>query len=139
MLRSCGLRYVSLRTLPLSLQSSRAVYNHVNLPRWVHLKLTTHNHLRGLQKESRDDAHRSVPLRKQLKAEAKERRAAGTLRCGKNKSGSADEKHGKWELTVGVEIHAQLNTDCKLFSSMKMHLGAREDRLTSDRSCHVHQ
>lgn len=57
-----------------------------------------------------------VPFRKQLKDEAKRRRAAGekTSRdIGRNKARSLD----RWELTVGIEIHAQLNTDRKLFSS----------------------
>lgn len=58
----------------------------------------------------------TVSFRKQLKDEAKQRRAAGEKvnrdTC-KNKARELD----RWELTVGIEIHAQLNTDRKLFSS----------------------
>lgn len=58
----------------------------------------------------------TVPFRKQLKDEAKRRRAAGEKAgrdIGRNKARQLD----RWELTVGIEIHAQLNTDRKLFSS----------------------
>ncbi|KAI9722861.1 MAG: hypothetical protein M1828_004427 [Chrysothrix sp. TS-e1954] len=54
------------------------------------------------------------PFRKQLKEDSKARRAshaprvAGTARSPRNKD---------WELTVGIEIHAELNTSRKLFSS----------------------
>ncbi|EQL36271.1 glutamyl-tRNA(Gln) amidotransferase subunit B, mitochondrial [Blastomyces dermatitidis ATCC 26199] len=51
-----------------------------------------------------------VPLRKQLKEEAKAKRAA------KRKGSAPPAKHDDWELTVGIEIHAQLDTDVKLFS-----------------------
>lgn len=58
----------------------------------------------------------SVPFRKQLKDEVKKLRAAG--RKASRDTGS-DRARGldRWELTVGIEIHAQLNTDRKLFSS----------------------
>lgn len=53
-----------------------------------------------------------VPLRKQLKDEAKKAKAAG-----KKKTKKADNQVVPgWELTVGIEIHAQLNTARKLFS-----------------------
>ena len=61
-------------------------------------------------------AKETVPFRKQLKDEAKQRRAAGEKAnrdIGKDKALQLD----RWELTVGIEIHAQLNTDRKLFSS----------------------
>ncbi|PGH35199.1 glutamyl-tRNA(Gln) amidotransferase subunit B, mitochondrial [[Emmonsia] crescens] len=51
-----------------------------------------------------------VPLRKQLKEEAKAKRAAT------RKGGARPPEHEDWELTVGIEIHAQLDTDAKLFS-----------------------
>jgi len=53
-----------------------------------------------------------VAYRKQLKDEAKIRKAGG----GK-KSNKVNQTLDKWELTVGIEIHAQLNTARKLFSS----------------------
>lgn len=53
-----------------------------------------------------------VPLRKQLKdaAKSKKKNAFST----QNKI--ADIEGSEWELTVGIEIHAQLNTTSKLFS-----------------------
>ncbi|KAJ5953644.1 hypothetical protein N7454_000540 [Penicillium verhagenii] len=52
-----------------------------------------------------------IPLRKQLKQEAKSLKAQKKQRR-ENEEASRQE----WELTVGVEIHAQLNTAAKLFS-----------------------
>ncbi|KAK7990154.1 hypothetical protein PG989_010469 [Apiospora arundinis] len=54
-----------------------------------------------------------VPLRKQLKDEAKKAKAAGGKKKKKNAS---NQVVPGWELTVGIEIHAQLNTAKKLFS-----------------------
>ncbi|RYO99301.1 hypothetical protein DL763_001580 [Monosporascus cannonballus] len=54
-----------------------------------------------------------VPLRKQLKDEAKKQKAAGT----KKKKNANNQVVDGWELTVGIEIHAQLNTAKKLFSA----------------------
>jgi aspartyl-tRNA(Asn)/glutamyl-tRNA(Gln) amidotransferase subunit B len=52
-----------------------------------------------------------VPLRKQLKQEAK------ALRSHKRQRKEDEEaSRQEWELTVGVEIHAQLDTEAKLFS-----------------------
>lgn len=52
-----------------------------------------------------------VPLRKQLKQEAKALKAQKKLR-----KESEEVSRQNWELTVGVEIHAQLDTEAKLFS-----------------------
>jgi len=54
----------------------------------------------------------TIPLRKQLKDEAKQRKA-DLHKSVKKKKGALDN----WELTVGIEIHAQLNTARKLFSA----------------------
>ncbi|KAK6070669.1 pet112 family protein [Seiridium cupressi] len=54
-----------------------------------------------------------VPLRKQLKDEAKKAKASGK----KKKKNAANQVVKGWELTVGIEIHAQLNTARKLFSA----------------------
>ena len=54
----------------------------------------------------------TIPFRKQLKDEAKKRKAEES---GK-RSKSSKQKLVEWELTVGIEIHAQLNTARKLFS-----------------------
>ena len=68
-----------------------------------------------------------VPLRKQLKEEAKRRRLAKRLAehdapvvsNGKVNRGGSESRLEKWRLTVGLEIHAQLNTEHKLFSGAK--------------------
>ena len=52
-----------------------------------------------------------IPLRKQLKEEAKLAK-----KQGKKKSKGDSQTVDGWELTVGIEIHAQLNTSRKLFS-----------------------
>jgi len=56
-----------------------------------------------------------LPLRKQLKDEAKVKRAAG-LKGASQPSRATRKNLEDWELTVGIEIHAQLNTARKLFS-----------------------
>ncbi|KAK1767457.1 amidotransferase-like protein [Phialemonium atrogriseum] len=53
-----------------------------------------------------------APLRKQLKEQAKALKAAGR----KKKAKADSQTVPGWELTVGIEIHAQLNTARKLFS-----------------------
>jgi aspartyl-tRNA(Asn)/glutamyl-tRNA(Gln) amidotransferase subunit B len=55
------------------------------------------------------------PLRKQLKDEAKQKKRESSLR--KTNHGAENASLEKWELTVGIEIHAQLNTAKKLFST----------------------
>ncbi|KAI1843437.1 hypothetical protein JX265_013319 [Neoarthrinium moseri] len=54
-----------------------------------------------------------VPLRKQMKDEAKKAKALGK----KKKKNASNQVIEGWELTVGIEIHAQLNTARKLFSA----------------------
>lgn len=58
-----------------------------------------------------------IPFRKLLKDEAKRRRILGE----KNGIGNGNDNDAlcsnRWELTVGIEVHAQLDTDRKLFSS----------------------
>ena len=62
-----------------------------------------------------------APLRKQLKEEAKRKRAAQRLAVqdglvpSEGKTAESARLKG-WRLTVGLEIHAQLNTERKLFS-----------------------
>ena len=58
----------------------------------------------------------AIPLRKHLKDEAKRKKAETKSTSGSNKKTKADPRLEKWELTVGIEIHAELNTACKLFS-----------------------
>lgn len=52
-----------------------------------------------------------VPLRKQLKQDAKAAKARK-----KETKEREEASRQKWELTVGIEIHAQLDTEAKLFS-----------------------
>jgi len=54
-----------------------------------------------------------IPLRKELKEETKRRRIESKTVPAHSKG---DVKLANWELTVGIEIHAELNTSCKLFS-----------------------
>ena len=56
-----------------------------------------------------------VPFRKQLKDEARRQKQDGKAK--KAKHTSSRSLLDKWELTVGIEIHAELNTTKKLFSS----------------------
>ncbi|KAL9624505.1 MAG: hypothetical protein Q9160_001169 [Pyrenula sp. 1 TL-2023] len=62
-----------------------------------------------------------VPLRKQLKDARRFKRGDKDLRQGKR---SAEIVDSKWELTVGIEIHAQLNTASKLFSPAQASVNA---------------
>lgn len=59
-----------------------------------------------------EEATSHVPLRKQLKAEEKAQKASGR----KKADNASKQVVPGWELTVGIEIHAQLNTGHKLFS-----------------------
>lgn len=71
---------------------------------------TRRNHTYTEQIRSTPDV---TPFRKQLKDEAKRKKAEGTKGIRK----IDPEVLKNWELTVGIEIHAQLNTARKLFSS----------------------
>lgn len=62
---------------------------------------------RGHPAPAPSPAQHHVPLRKQLKASAK---------ANKRSTHSRRQTIPGWELTVGIEIHAQLNTCHKLFS-----------------------
>jgi aspartyl-tRNA(Asn)/glutamyl-tRNA(Gln) amidotransferase subunit B len=59
----------------------------------------------------------AVPLRKHLKDEAKRKKAEAKASNNGNKKQKVDPRLEKWELTVGIEVHAELNTACKLFSN----------------------
>lgn len=72
-------------------------------------------HARSLRTASQPPAPDDTPFRKALKDAAKQQKKASK---GGNKSNKvADARLDKWELTVGIEIHAELNTARKLFSS----------------------
>jgi aspartyl-tRNA(Asn)/glutamyl-tRNA(Gln) amidotransferase subunit B len=55
----------------------------------------------------------TIPFRKQLKDAAKQLKAEGQGKIARKDNQRLDD----WELTIGIEIHAQLNTARKLFSS----------------------
>ena len=59
-----------------------------------------------------------TPLRKQLKDEAKVKK--GEVK--NSRAQDVDSRLAAWELTVGIEIHAQLNTARKLFSCPFPHI-----------------
>ncbi|KAK4991435.1 hypothetical protein LTR50_001827 [Elasticomyces elasticus] len=63
-----------------------------------------------------------VPLRKQLKDEARRKKAE--KKASPKSSKTLDPRLSRWELTVGLEIHAELNTACKLFSPAATSLNA---------------
>ncbi|KAL8692795.1 MAG: hypothetical protein Q9224_003889 [Gallowayella concinna] len=61
----------------------------------------------------------TVPFRKQLKDEAKQKKGdAWKATVGASNKTVRAAVLENWELTVGLEIHAQLNTEHKLFSSV---------------------
>jgi len=63
-----------------------------------------------------------IPPRKRLKDEAKLRKQEKQSQKGTQK----DDLDANWELTVGIEIHARLNTTSKLFSAAKVEVGGNE-------------
>jgi len=116
MLRTSGQRYAT------TLLRSRAIR-----PGWTKLSITHRRQQWQLPTLLANTLHtdsnqiNDVPFRKQLKEEAKRKRIAERL-VGHGASTTAvgtaaeEAKLKRWELTVGLEIHAQLNTGCKLFS-----------------------
>ncbi|KAF3898049.1 Glutamyl-tRNA(Gln) amidotransferase subunit B, mitochondrial [Trichophyton interdigitale] len=76
-------------------------------------RLLSTQHVQSATSSIAGDAKPFVPLRKQLKDETKAKRLQGK---GKKKSRGASSQVEGWELTVGIEVHAQLDTDSKLFS-----------------------
>lgn len=72
---------------------------------------------RGVATTTASPTPDAVPLRKHLKDEAKRKKAEAKGANGGNKKQKVDPRLEKWELTVGIEVHAELNTESKLFSS----------------------
>ncbi|OBT53048.1 hypothetical protein VE04_07385 [Pseudogymnoascus sp. 24MN13] len=114
-----------------STTSTKATYSvaasvHTNAPASPHtptasllrpLHTSPARHGRGVEPPSPNDAgdEPDVPLRKQIKDELKRRKAA-TRDPSSSPPNASAERLPDWELTVGIEIHAQLNTPTKLFS-----------------------
>lgn len=68
-----------------------------------------------------------VPLRKQIKEEIKRRKVSKRTQP----TAASQESLEGWELTIGIEIHAQLNTSEKLFSSSPNTNGADPNSMLS--------
>ena len=89
--------------------------------RWRKLRITSLQRQWLLPIHTTNTPANEAPFRKHLKDEAKKERAVKRI-SGKHELKSRtenelkDPKRDKWKLTVGVEIHAQLNTEKKLFS-----------------------
>ncbi|KAK6005160.1 hypothetical protein QM012_007939 [Aureobasidium pullulans] len=81
-----------------------------------HFSITAHHHQGAKATEA------AVPLRKQLKEEAKQRKKSAKA-AGKANN-EVNTLLDKWELTVGIEVHAELNTAHKLFSTARTSVNA---------------
>ncbi|OQN96982.1 hypothetical protein B0A48_16956 [Cryoendolithus antarcticus] len=103
-----GVRFRPLKALPALLNRSRATPRPCYVSKWLQS--------RGLQVSTAPPAN-AVPLRKHLKDEAKRKKADAKGLGGPRRDGAVTARLQKWELTVGIEVHAELNTACKLFSS----------------------
>ncbi|RKK71402.1 Glutamyl-tRNA(Gln) amidotransferase subunit B [Fusarium oxysporum] len=91
--------------------SARHVSRHTSLPSAAITIANTTRRLHAATEVVTPPPDQPVPLRKQLKDEAKKAKKQGK----KKPKGDSQTVDG-WELTVGIEIHAQLNTARKLFS-----------------------
>lgn len=108
--------YTRCRNLPYAIQTTRPSLLPLRLPET----------LRTLHTETATSATPTpvhVPLRKQLKDEAKKQKASGK----KKKKNANNQVVEGWELTVGIEIHAQLNTARKLFSPATLTTSFNDD------------
>lgn len=94
-----------------SVPSSRQCWNTTELPRHRQASIRSFR--------SSTATHAEVtPLRKQLK-DAKRQSRSGVKGALDIHDAEQDDRLKDWELTVGIEIHAQLNTSSKLFSRMR--------------------
>lgn len=108
--------YTRCRNLPYAIQTTRPSLLPLRLPET----------LRTLHTETATSATPTpvhVPLRKQLKDEANKQKASGK----KKKKNANNQVVEGWELTVGIEIHAQLNTARKLFSPATLTTSFNDD------------
>ena len=84
------------------------------------LHLPTRHTTRSLQTETQPPPPQDgTAFRKLLKDAAKQQKKDKSASAGSSKSSKKgkDARLEKWELTVGIEVHAELNTARKLFSS----------------------
>ncbi|KAG9838367.1 hypothetical protein KCU98_g10184, partial [Aureobasidium melanogenum] len=110
-----------LQPRPITLSLRQICLYHVRQPR---LNLQAGVHIRrqqfsrtAYQHQGAKAAGAAVPLRKQLKEEAKQRKKSAKA-AGKG-GNEVNTLLDKWELTVGIEVHAELNTAHKLFSTAR--------------------
>ena len=124
---------LELVTLSLSMPAWLQVHTRHSLPRaiWPCGGQVSNKRVPGtVTIRSRHDLHTdratappaATPLRKQLKEEAKARKLAAASNGTQVKGGPRDAWSRKWELIIGIEIHAELNTERKLFSTAKTSL-----------------
>jgi aspartyl-tRNA(Asn)/glutamyl-tRNA(Gln) amidotransferase subunit B len=70
-------------------------------------------------------------LRKQLKDEAKQRKKSAKATAAKSSQQQQQQQDAvldNWELTVGIEVHAELNTAHKLFSTARTSTNAEPNQ-----------
>jgi len=79
-------------------------------------------HTRNITANAPALPQQAIPFRKHLKDEAK-RKKAEAKHNGSHKKARSDPRLEKWDLTVGIEIHAELNAPCKLFSTAATGVG----------------
>ncbi|KAF1848229.1 uncharacterized protein K460DRAFT_364205 [Cucurbitaria berberidis CBS 394.84] len=79
----------------------------------------TRTAIRSLQTKSQPPPQDDTPFRKLLKDAAKQQKKynGGASSVLKTQNKGQDPRLEKWELTIGIEVHAELNTARKLFSS----------------------
>jgi aspartyl-tRNA(Asn)/glutamyl-tRNA(Gln) amidotransferase subunit B len=80
---------------------------------------------RQLQTDGQGASQDDVPFRKALKDAAKQQKKDKLSKSGASPDpfNTIDPRLEKWELTVGIEIHAELNTARKLFSRAATSIG----------------
>ncbi|KAK5017699.1 hypothetical protein LTR39_001397, partial [Cryomyces antarcticus] len=105
---SCVRRLNTQQRPALNLESS-SILRPLRRPRQTRLLRTA---------AGQNSAETVTPFHKQLKDEAKAKKLAAKAEGpgGKTSKKSKNPRLEKWELTVGIEIHAELNTARKLFS-----------------------
>ncbi|KAH0256195.1 hypothetical protein KCU91_g17065, partial [Aureobasidium melanogenum] len=115
-----------LQPRPITLSLRQTCLYHVCRPR---LSLPAGVHIRRQQfsqpayhHQGAKAAEAAVPFRKQLKEEAKQRKKSAKA-SGKGNN-EVNTLLDKWELTVGIEVHAELNTAHKLFSTARTSVNA---------------
>ncbi|KAG9678488.1 hypothetical protein KCU99_g1110, partial [Aureobasidium melanogenum] len=115
-----------LQPRPITLSLRQTCLYHVrqtrlNLPAGVHIR-RQHFSRTAYHHQGAKAAETAVPLRKQLKEEAKQRKKSAKA-TGKGNN-EVNTLLNKWELTVGIEVHAELNTAHKLFSTARASVNA---------------